>query len=217
MKKPVYLLLSVLIFLAGCAGRTANPIAAYLPGDETRSCKGLKAEIAQLQADMQRILPKTDKGFTNTLWALGGCVVIIPFFFMDLKDAEKIEFEAMRTRHNRLLVYAAEKDCDMMDVRAERIPSVAERKELAKEAKKEAKARRKELAAIKSEFRKNLKAQGKIEAKLKALETKQATVADDKIEAEIKELESKKEELETKEKELGEKREKLEQEISMEQ
>ena len=217
MKKPICLLLSVLIFLSGCAGRTSNPIAAYLPGDERRSCEGLKAEIAQLQADMQRLLPKTDKGLTNTLWAVGGVLVIIPFFFMDLKDAEKIEFEAMRTRHNRLLVYAAEKDCDMMGVRGERIPSAAERKELAEKAKKEAEARRKELAAIKSEFRKNLKAQGKIEAKLKALETKQATVADDKIEAEIKELESKKEELETKEKELGEKREKLEQEISMEQ
>ena len=217
MRKPACLLLSVLIFFAGCAGRTANPIAAYLPGDETRSCKGLKAEIAQLQADMQRILPKTDKGLTNALWAIGGCLVIVPFFFMDLKDAEKIEFEAMRTRHKRLLVYAAEKDCDMMGVRGERIPSAAEQKELAKKAKEEAEARRKELAAIKSEFRKNLKAQGKIEAKLKALETKQATVADDKIEAEIKELESKKEELETKEKELGEKREKLEQEISMEQ
>ncbi len=104
MKKPVCLLLSVLIFLSGCAGRTANPIAAYLPGDETRSCEGLKAEIAQLQVDMARILPKTDKGLTNALWALGGCVVIVPFFFMDLKDAEKIEFEAMRTRHNRLLL-----------------------------------------------------------------------------------------------------------------
>ena len=105
MRKPVCLLLSVLIFFGGCAGRTANPIAAYLPGDEKRSCAGLKAEIAQLQADMQRILPKTDKGLTNTLWAVGGCLVIVPFFFMDLKDAEKIEFDAMRQRHNRLLVY----------------------------------------------------------------------------------------------------------------
>jgi len=136
MGKPVCLLLSVLIFLSGCAGRTANPIAAYLPGDETRSCEGLKAEIAQLQADMQRILPKTDKGLTNALWAAGGCLVIVPFFFMDLKDAEKIEFEAMRTRHNRLLVYATEKDCDMMGVRAERIPSAKEAKKMAKEAKK---------------------------------------------------------------------------------
>jgi len=83
---------------------TANPIPVYLPGDENRSCMGLKAEIAQLQVDMQRIL--------------------------------KIEFDAMRQRHNRLLVYAAEKNCDMVGIRDERIPSIEERKAAAKKAKK---------------------------------------------------------------------------------
>jgi hypothetical protein len=47
---------------------------------------------------------------------------------MDLKGAEKIEFEAMRARHNRLLLICAEKGCDMTGVRADRIPSVEERK-----------------------------------------------------------------------------------------
>jgi len=128
MKKSLCLLLSILIFLAGCAGREANPIAIYLPGDENRSCEGLKAEVAQLQADMQRLLPKTNKGVTNTLWATAGVFLIVPFFFMDLKDAEKIEFDAMRRRHNRLLIYAAEKNCDMGGVTAERILSIEERK-----------------------------------------------------------------------------------------
>ena len=137
MRKPVCLLLSTVIFLAGCAGREANPIPAYLPGDNERSCEVLVAEIAQLQADMQRLLPKTNKGVTNTLWAVGGVFLIVPFFFMDLKDAEKIEFGAMRQRHNRLLVYAAEKGCDMSGVRAEKILSVEERKAEQKRLKKE--------------------------------------------------------------------------------
>ena len=121
MRKIVCLLLSVLIFLSGCAGREANPIAAYLPGDEHRSCMALKAEVAQLQVDMARLLPKIDKGLTNALWAAGGVLVIVPFFFMDFKDAERIEFNALRQRHNRLLVYAAEKECDFGEVRAEKI------------------------------------------------------------------------------------------------
>ncbi len=129
MKKFVCVLMACCIFLASCAGRMANPIAAYLPGDENRSCTALKAEVAQLQVDMARLLPKTDKGLTNALWATAGVFFIIPFFFMDLKDAEKIEFDAMRQRHNRLLVYAAEKGCDFGEVRAERIPSSEERKE----------------------------------------------------------------------------------------
>ncbi len=139
MKKAILnVLLCFSIFFAGCAGREANPIPAYLPGDNERSCEVLVAEIAQLQADMQRILPKTNKGVTNTLWATAGVFLIVPFFFMDLKDAEKIEFDAMRARHNRLLLICADKGCDMTGVRAERIPSAKEAKKTAKKAKKEA-------------------------------------------------------------------------------
>jgi len=128
------------VFFAGCAGRQANPMPVYLPGDENRSCEGLKAEIAQLQVDMARILPKTDKGLTNALWAGAGVFTLgIGFIFMDLKDAEKIEFDAMRQRHNRLLIYAAEKDCDMVGVRAEEIPSLKQQKKKAEKILKQQK------------------------------------------------------------------------------
>lgn len=124
MRKLGHLTLALAVLFAGCAGREANPIAVYLPGDENRSCTAFKAEMAQLQVDMARMLPKTDKGLTNALWATAGVFLIVPFFFMDFKDAERIEFDAMRRRHNRLLVYAAEKNCDFGEVRAERISSI---------------------------------------------------------------------------------------------
>lgn len=136
MRKVICLLLIVSVFLTGCAGREANPIPVYLPGDNERSCEVLVAEIAQLQADMQRILPKTNKGVTNTLWATAGVFFIVPFFFMDLKGAEKIEFDAMRARHNRLLLICADKGCDMTGVRSERIPSAEERKKANTESSK---------------------------------------------------------------------------------
>lgn len=131
-KNSLCLLLIVLIFLAGCAGRKANPIAIYLPGDENRSCKGLKMEVVQLQSDMQQLLPKTNKEVTNALWATASLFLIAPAFIMDLKDAEKTEFDAMRRRHNRLLLFAEKKNCDMSGVKAERIPSIEERKAAAK-------------------------------------------------------------------------------------
>ncbi len=139
MKKFICLVLAVSVFIAGCAGREANPIPAYLPGDDTRSCQALKAEIAQLQADMNRLLPKTSKGVSNALWATAGVFLIVPFFFMDLKGAEKIEFDAMRARHNRLLIIAADRECDMAGVRAERIISAKEQKAEIKRLKKEGK------------------------------------------------------------------------------
>ena len=138
MKDASILLLTTTVFFAGCAGREANPIPVYLPGDNERSCNVLVAEIAQLQADMQRMLPKTNKGVSNTLWATAGVFLIVPFFFMNLKDAEKIEFDAMRARHNRLLLICADKDCDMVGVRAEKILSAKEQKEADKKAKKQA-------------------------------------------------------------------------------
>lgn len=133
MRSTVCVLLACSVLLTGCAGREANPVAIYLPGDEKRGCMGLQAEIASLQQDMQRLLPKTDKGVSNTLWAIGGCIAIVPFFFMDFKDAEKIEFDAMRRRHNRLLIYAAERSCDMGGINSEKILSVEEQKEQAKQ------------------------------------------------------------------------------------
>jgi len=131
MKNLMCVLLSFCVFFAGCAGREANPIPIYLPGDESRSCAALKSEIAQLQVDMAMMLPKTDKGVTNALWGVAGVFTLgIGFIFMDFKGAEKIEFNAMRQRHNRLLIYAAEKNCDMVGIRAEKIPSAEERKKM---------------------------------------------------------------------------------------
>ena len=73
MKKLICLLLACSVLLAGCAGREANPIPIYMPGDENRSCPALKAEIAQLQVDMARLLPKT-VGY-------GRCLFYSPVFF----------------------------------------------------------------------------------------------------------------------------------------
>lgn len=148
MKKMLNILLTCSVFCLSCAGREANPIPAYLPGDDTRSCPALKAEIAQLQADMNRLLPKTSKGVTNALWATAGVFLIIPFFFIDLKGAEKIEFDAMRTRHNRLLIIAADRDCDMTGIKVERIPSVEERKAELKKLKEESEEEEKETSEI---------------------------------------------------------------------
>ena len=90
MKKVICLSLMVSILFAGCAGREANPVAMYTPGDENRSCKGLFAEMSQIQQEIDVLRPKTNKFATNAAWATAGVFLIVPFFFMDLKEAEKI-------------------------------------------------------------------------------------------------------------------------------
>jgi hypothetical protein len=128
MRTRGILLAIISVFLAGCAGRDPKPISCYAPGDEKLSCESLKQEIGLLQSYMLALLPKTDKSFTNTLWAAGGVVATVPYFFIDMKDAERIEYEAFRRRHNRLLLIAQEKGCRWDDIRAEPIPPLWQQK-----------------------------------------------------------------------------------------
>ncbi|MBD3360815.1 hypothetical protein GF366_03370 [Candidatus Peregrinibacteria bacterium] len=141
MRKAICLSLVVTIFFAGCAGREANPVAMYIPGDENRDCKSLLMEMSQIQQEMDVLRPKTNKFVTNAAWATAGVFFIFPFFFMDLKEAEKIEYDAYARRYNRLLIYATEKNCDMINLPTEPELTVEQKieKEKAKKAAQEQK------------------------------------------------------------------------------
>ena len=111
MKNVMSLLLCLCFFVvsvlnSGCAGRDPNPIAATMPGDENRSCDALLLQRQQVQKEMELLKPKTNKFLTNTAWLL-----MFPFL-MDLKDAEKIEYDAFRQRSNHLTTLMLEKGCD---------------------------------------------------------------------------------------------------------
>ena len=111
MKQTLCLLLSIVVFFAGCAGREAYPVQSYIPGDEKKSCVVLKAEMAQIEADILKKLPHADKTGGNILLGVAGAFLIVPWFFMDLKGADKIEVEALQRRYNTLSILAADKEC----------------------------------------------------------------------------------------------------------
>ena len=141
MKKVLCLSLMVSILFAGCAGREANPVAMYIPGDENRGCKALIQEMSQIQQEMDVLRPKTNKFVTNAAWATAGVFFIFPFFFMDMKEAEKIEYDAYARRYNRLLLYAKEKNCDLLTLPTEPELTVEQKieQEKAKKAEQETK------------------------------------------------------------------------------
>ena len=85
-------------------------MAAYQPGDQKRSCEGLRLEIAQLDADIAAKIPKANKTGKNVVLGILGFFLIIPWFFMDPKNADKTELEAMQVRRSRLVLIAGEKD-----------------------------------------------------------------------------------------------------------
>ena len=110
--KQVISFMILLVFLASCGGRTANPVAQYQYGDESKSCGALRMEMSQIQADIQRKI-SAEENTTGKNVALGvtGVFFIVPLFFMDLSDADKTEMEALRNRYNALARIAADKGC----------------------------------------------------------------------------------------------------------
>ena len=111
MRTSLCLLLAFTVFFAGCAGRDAYPVASYIPGDEKKSCLVLKAEMAQIEADIANKLPKSDKTGGNIILGAAGVIIWPLWLFMDLKGADKIEVEAMQRRYKSLAIFAADKGC----------------------------------------------------------------------------------------------------------
>lgn len=111
MNKLAWLLVGMLL-LSGCMNRTANPVAQYQYGDEKKPCTVLRAECSQLEADITRKIGEKDSNSgKNAALGAAGVFFLVPFFFMDLSDSDRIELEALRQRHNALARMAVEKEC----------------------------------------------------------------------------------------------------------
>lgn len=118
--------------LVGCAGRTPNPVMATQYGDRSKSCKTLEFEMGTAEGEMQRLLPKTDKTGSNVALGVAGAFFLVPWFFMDFKNAEQTEYEAYRQRYNSLAMLAMDKGCD---VKPNNHPSVQEMKDAVEKSK----------------------------------------------------------------------------------
>ena len=118
--QPVLVLIVVvLFFVQGCAGRAAHPVKVTQSGDNKKTCKSLRKETKQIRRSMKKMIPavkKADK--KRTLLMLSGGLLIIPWFFLDLSDADKIETNAKRARHNYLVDRGVKRNCRL------RIPHV---------------------------------------------------------------------------------------------
>ena len=111
--QPVLVLIViVLFFVQGCAGRAAHPVQVAQSGDNKKTCKSLRKETKKIRQKVQKMLPavkKADK--KRTLLMLSGGLLIVPWFFLDLSDADKIETNAKRARHNYLIDIAKKSNC----------------------------------------------------------------------------------------------------------
>lgn len=115
------LLLGSMLFVTACGGRNASPVMVAQYGDEQKSCEALRFEMSNAQAEIQRLLPKSDKTGKNVALGVAGWFLLVPWFFMDFKNAEATEYEAYRQRYNHLASIAMSKKCKVEYVN---LPSV---------------------------------------------------------------------------------------------
>jgi len=106
-----YLMICSLL-LVGCAGRQAYPISSHQPGDKDKACDVLRDEINYLRVEHEdkKDLHQT-KEVADIALFIGGLLILVPWFFMDFKDAEKVEYQAIDLRIKHLSSLAREKRC----------------------------------------------------------------------------------------------------------
>ena len=103
-----------LLPLAGCGGRTANPVASVQPGDAGLSCVALRTEMSTVESQVAALIPESKKTGKNVGLGVAGLFLIVPFFFMDSGAAEKAEIQAFRARYGELQKTYSQKGCDQM-------------------------------------------------------------------------------------------------------
>jgi len=135
MKQSLLIIIITCMYITmmGCGGRNAKPIAIYQDSDLKKTCDQLELEMIELQKQADQLFPKTDKGVTNGLWGTAGMFLIVPLLGMDMKNAEKVEFEAITQRHNYLLDVAKNNSCP---TNRQAIPSLEELRATKKLSKK---------------------------------------------------------------------------------
>jgi len=124
--KRIIFALCLISFLSACGGRTPSPVMISQYGDNQKSCRALEFEMTSIQGEIQRLLPQRDKTGQNVALGVAGWFLLVPWFFMDFKNAEATEYEAFRQRYNHLASIAIDKRCSVKPID---LPSVQQMQE----------------------------------------------------------------------------------------
>lgn len=113
MRIKTFCALFLLSLLFGCAGRTANPTSVAQPGDAAMTCEQLSSEMQRLDAEARKKFgEQSGKTGKNVALGVAGAFLLVPLFFMDFSDAERVEAEAMRDRFRHLQRLGENKNCN---------------------------------------------------------------------------------------------------------
>ena len=107
-------LVGAMLFAQGCGGRAAYPVQISQAGDYALQCNQLEAEMNRIRHEVQlKTGQKTTGDLADTALFAAGLVIFWPaLFFMDLKNADKVELEALQSRYAHLVDIYTNKICN---------------------------------------------------------------------------------------------------------
>lgn len=104
-------ILLILLLFSSCGGRTANPIQVTKVSDGNLSCIQLTNEINYIDQEVRKLTKVADKQPKNVALLTAGAFLVVPYFFVDLQEAEKQEINALRARYFHLTRLAKNQNC----------------------------------------------------------------------------------------------------------
>lgn len=124
LKKTLSSIVSMVVTLSliACAGRNANPTQQVKITDASMSCESILSEMSEIEGKIYKLLPESQKTGKNVALGVTGFFLLVPLFFMDFSDAEKVEIEALRSRYNHLTRLYADKKCPLTALPEKALP-----------------------------------------------------------------------------------------------
>lgn len=106
------ILFATVLALAGCAGRTPEPVLVVQPFDSKKTCDDLMAEINANNDRVTQLAREKDMRIVqNTAAGVGGVFIPVLWFALDLKGAAGVELTAMKHRQERLMRLMDKRNC----------------------------------------------------------------------------------------------------------
>ena len=114
-RKHIALFFVCIFFACSCGGRAANPVPVKRDQDSELTCMKIEYEIYQIRNDITELYSQAAKsrkkskviGILSILTPLGPLANV----FSDVRQAEKVEINALQKRHNHIVMIAKKKEC----------------------------------------------------------------------------------------------------------
>jgi len=112
LKKTSAIVLTTVLFLAGCAGRSPNPVQTVQSSDVYLKCGEIVKQIEINNHKVEHLSKERGwKTVQNVAAGVGGLFIPVLWFGMDLMGTTDIEARALQDRQEYLSGLAQQKEC----------------------------------------------------------------------------------------------------------